>query len=440
MNLFVDLVKLLPPEKDLFSYISKTIFSDDILKKTFKQINELLNNPIKKSEIDEGNIKSSLEMLNVLIDWFHENLHIGEWHSIDIKLRRSYSVACYFKVKARSYFQLRILQLNFHTYQVLLLIHTSKDLETLNECIYIFDLAIILGDRIKSSQTNKDSETEEVLQQAALLLSKQIADLTLPNTNELEINLKIHDDYDSNAICDIDRRDCPSIEYFLERHFNPQKPLLITNAISHWPAIEKWRNYKYLIAKAGSRTVPIELGSKYTSDNWSQSLVKFSSFLEHCLVDIENKSDQSGDDVAYLAQHDLFDQIPELRNDICVPEYICSSENVPRIKAWLGPKGTISPLHTDPTHNLLCQIFGKKKVILAAPENTDSLYPYEHFILHNTSQIDAESVDYNKFPLVRAVKFYELLLQKGDMLYLPPKWWHYVRSQSPSFSVSFWFD
>ena len=31
------------------------------------------------------------------------------------------------------------------------------------------------------------------------------------------------------------------------------------------------------------------------------------------------------------------------------------------------------------------------------------------------------------------------VLQPGEMLYIPPRWWHYVKSLSVSFSVSFWW-
>ena len=30
-------------------------------------------------------------------------------------------------------------------------------------------------------------------------------------------------------------------------------------------------------------------------------------------------------------------------------------------------------------------------------------------------------------------------LHPGDMLFLPPMWWHAMKSTSQSFSVSFWF-
>jgi lysine-specific demethylase 8 len=31
------------------------------------------------------------------------------------------------------------------------------------------------------------------------------------------------------------------------------------------------------------------------------------------------------------------------------------------------------------------------------------------------------------------------VLEAGQMLFIPPGWWHYVRSTTVSFSVSFWW-
>lgn len=54
-------------------------------------------------------------------------------------------------------------------------------------------------------------------------------------------------------------------------------------------------------------------------------------------------------------------QITELKEDISIPAYCAltlESENStePDVNAWLGPKGTVSPLHFDPKNNLLCQV------------------------------------------------------------------------------------
>ena len=44
-----------------------------------------------------------------------------------------------------------------------------------------------------------------------------------------------------------------------------------------------------------------------------------------------------------------------------------------------------------------------------------------------------------KFPDYNAVMFQECILKAGEMLYLPPKHWHYVRSLENSLSLSFWW-
>lgn len=76
----------------------------------------------------------------------------------------------------------------------------------------------------------------------------------------------------------------------------------IAGCLSHWKALNSWRNIDYLMRVAGNRTVPIEIGSRYTEEDWSQSLVTFADFLRS---HFSNKSEKIG----YLAQHQLFEQV-----------------------------------------------------------------------------------------------------------------------------------
>lgn len=53
---------------------------------------------------------------------------------------------------------------------------------------------------------------------------------------------------------------------------------------------------------AGNRTVPIEIGSHYTDENWSQKLMTLKEFItNHYLSETGN--------IGYLAQHNIFDQV-----------------------------------------------------------------------------------------------------------------------------------
>lgn len=66
---------------------------------------------------------------------------------------------------------------------------------------------------------------------------------------------------------------------------------------------------------------------------------------------------QNSKEIGYLAQHQLLDQIPELQDDIVVPDYCAMSENGEvEMNAWFGPANTISPLHRDEKHNIFCQV------------------------------------------------------------------------------------
>ena len=55
-------------------------------------------------------------------------------------------------------------------------------------------------------------------------------------------------------------------------------------------------------------------------------------------------------------------------------------------------------------------------------------------------QVDAESPNLTSFPEFSKARSQEYLLHPGQMLYIPPHCWHYVRSIDISFSVSFWWD
>ena len=256
-----------------------------------------------------------------------------------------------------------------------------------------------------------------------------------------------------------------------KKHLQSARPVVIHDTLGHWPALQQrsWNCPQYLMEQTfdGRRLVPVELGRSYTDEDWGQRIVTFKEFMDVYMVGDMGNVEDGGEkqNIGYLAQHDLFTQIPSLRADISIPDYCYTSPpspapgtplafkppqpklDEPLLNAWFGPSGTVSPLHTDPYHNILTQVVGKKYVRLYSPLETEKLYPRGvedgGVDMDNTSEVDVEA-DHEeqdaKFPLFREARYIETILSEGECLYIPVGWWHYIRSLTVSFSVSFWWN
>lgn len=232
----------------------------------------------------------------------------------------------------------------------------------------------------------------------------------------------------------------------MREHMSCSSPVIITNAMSDWPAMSKW-NMTYLKRVAGHRTVPIELFDEgYMDEGFSTQLMRLSDFIDRHITSSQDVHPAKATlPRAYLAQHQLFDQIPRLSRDVLVPDYCCCGNDdadEPVVNAWFGPKGTKSNLHHDGRrHNLLAQVMGKKYVRLYPKSMSDKLYPHDGK-LSNTSRVDVEAdkaTNARRFPDFSEASYVECTLSEGEMLYIPPFEWHYIRAMSDSFSVSFWW-
>ena len=105
---------------------------------------------------------------------------------------------------------------------------------------------------------------------------------------------------------------------------------------------------------------------------------------------------------------------------------------------WLGPAGTVTPLHCDYDDNLFAQIWGSKRIFLAPPHHDEFLYPREANAILFGSPFDPEAPDYERYPLARQATLIEVLVEPGDMLYVPAGWYHQVRALTFSLSSNRW--
>ena len=304
-----------------------------------------------------------------------------------------------------------------------------------------------------------------------------------------------HFSVDGTPIPRVDARTL-STEAFREQYMEgsvdvPPRPVILCGAIDGWPALRRWTT-AYLAEQAGARLVPVETyaaedaTSTYLSESWAQRVMSLADYIRR-YVDVEQSGGDGGgeegdggdggggggseegggsgeggdergegeDDAStargYLAQHQLFDQIPSLRDDICTPPFCtartaedkaapaaCDQQLTPIVSAWFGPAGTVSPLHTDPYHNTLAQVVGHKYVRLYDARHTPRLYPRSGALCNNCF-VDLDTPQPAAQPLFEGTPFMQCVLAPGELLYIPRLCWHYVRSLETSLSVSFWW-
>lgn len=109
---------------------------------------------------------------------------------------------------------------------------------------------------------------------------------------------------------------------------------------------------------------------------------------------------------------------------------------------WVGPDDTIQTFHQDNhddtivNHNLFMQCQGTKYVAIAPPCDSQ-VFRSRPLVPHSCRHSSASPFD--AAVQLACSSLSHTVLGPGDMLYMPGQYWHYLRSLSPSISVSRWW-
>jgi histone arginine demethylase JMJD6 len=244
----------------------------------------------------------------------------------------------------------------------------------------------------------------------------------------------------TSAKPDIEHRSNLSYKEFAEKYLYPHKPVVITDAISSWRALSRWTP-QFFKEEFKDMSFSIDTGKavlQFTMD----------SFIDRVLA-----SDESNP-APYFRNRVFQDTFPTLAGDIQpLPEYIFPNWMSERfllkpvqgklnrggmMEIYIGGKGGAFPyLHYDgmATHAFLIQIYGQKRFILFGPEQEEYLYPSKDRPNH-TQIANIDRPDLEKFPLFAKAKPISFILEPGEILFIPYRWWHTTKMLSPSVSLS----
>ena len=223
-------------------------------------------------------------------------------------------------------------------------------------------------------------------------------------------------------------------EAFYRDYFFAARPVVVQGLMNDWPARTEWAPRR-LRERFGDVEVEITSGregnARYDEQyRQHRATMALGEYLDRIVRERSN-------DLYLVARNNALrhERLQPLWNDFAAPPGFLDPQSVlvPNTKLWIGPAGTITPLHHDGSSLFFAQVQGCKRFKL--------IPPYFSAALYNTrtvySDVDLAAIDYERFPLMRGVPVFETVVEPGDFLLIPVGWWHWVESLEPSVSLTF---
>jgi hypothetical protein len=252
-----------------------------------------------------------------------------------------------------------------------------------------------------------------------------------------------------------------SLKKFLCLHGFGGRPFILKNAISNWPAMEKWKPNGTWVKSMATAILSADIG---VERGWGGTNLLPEEYLNYML---ENEDERRNNNIsnknvkpppwssiyAYTHQHTKLNmnvndndndnqRVPEfvadvMWNDFTAPKifnqqnwfrYMGECFKMMAVTFW-STEGARQSNHQDDfgSSKWNAQIYGKKKWIMHPPEESAKLY---------NGLVDPFAPDYKRYPLYRDVKRLEFVLDEGDVIFFSAGWWHATLALENSLAIA----
>ncbi|XP_036326241.1 bifunctional peptidase and (3S)-lysyl hydroxylase Jmjd7 [Rhagoletis pomonella] len=291
-------------------------------------------------------------------------------------------------------------------------------------------------------------------------------DVLLKEANELYIGTEV-----------VELDQIPNPIEFARNFYAKSQPVVIRNAVKHWPAVQKW-NPSYLEQMLGNKLLDVTT----TPNGYADGLAKqdeteyFVLPLEEkmCMREFLERLDDPTGAIHYIQKQNsnFTTDFPELADDINVNDLNFAEKCLntpPLVNFWMGDERAVTSMHKDPFDNIYCVIAGHKDFILLPPHQVVNIprqqYPVGQYRRNTLGQfyiepvlnelaeeneskqmqtewisIDPLAPDLGKYPKFAQVHPLHVRVYAGDVLFLPNFWFHHVQQSHKCIAVNFWYD
>lgn len=219
-----------------------------------------------------------------------------------------------------------------------------------------------------------------------------------------------------------------SSDEFKRDYLKPLKPVIFKDISKDWKAKEKW-SFDFFEKKYGDIIVPIfdpdsyfKSGKQYMKSDFKMSFREYLELIQKKPTNLR----------IHIFQ--LMKEAPELAHDFETPTIMSSFlKKFPAL--FFGGKGATLRLHydLDCSHVFLTHFQTTKEVILFPYEQKEFLYHLPYTV---QAEVDIKNPDYVKYPALKNAKGYHAVINHGETLFIPRRYWHYIHYTEEGFSLS----
>lgn len=231
----------------------------------------------------------------------------------------------------------------------------------------------------------------------------------------------------------IPRRHKITRDEFIDHHYCTNRPVIITGMMEDWPALSKW-SLEYFDKTFGDRMVEVQIGRE-RSKNFEQEREKFRRKMRFSDYIAQVRAAGTTNNFYITANNNSANKeaLPELWNDIVtIAEYL-DNRSPANGFFWFGPAGTITPFHHDLTNNMMAQVMGRKRVLIAPSWDM----PLMRNLRDVYCEVDGRTMHHNPDASPGEPQILECCLAPGEILFLPIGSLHFVEALDVSATVSF---
>ena len=240
---------------------------------------------------------------------------------------------------------------------------------------------------------------------------------------------------------------------FRESFLPAFRPLVVRGAARTWPSVQRALQSRraiidHIVAHNLGRPVETFVGSPaiagrffydptLTGFNFERRPLSLAQSLELIL----SHAGDAAPPAIYVGALEIASHLPELAAEMRLG--LAPESAAPRI--WIGNAVEVSP-HFDQSHNIACVVAGRRRFTLFPPEQVANLYvgPLDFTVAGQPmGMVSPDAPDLSAHPKFRhaLAAASTAVLEPGDAIYVPPLWWHHVRSLEPlNVLVNFWWD